>query len=379
MKSFLLVTDIFPPDIGGPASFIDRLGHSLAASGGKVTVICASDAPGDPSDASRPFRVLRIRRSDKGFKFRLYRLLCLELLRHDRVLVNGLEYPAHRAAKLCRKAYVMKIVGDYAWEFARNTSVTSLGIDEFQKHESSHPEVRRMRERRKLYLAGAADVITPSEYLRGMVIGWGLDPDRVRTILNGVPLDHYAAAVPRRRAAGERLEVAFAGRLANWKGVETLLLAVHGLSDPGALRVHILGDGPEGPLLAGLSRQLGLDGSVIFHGRVPPKEIPGWLAKTHALVLVSDYEGLSHTLIEACAAGLACIASDHGGNPEVIRDGDTGLLVPYGDPPALTRALARLIADEDLRFALAARAKSGSARFDFARTVERTVELLART
>lgn len=373
MKSFLLITDIFPPDIGGPASFIDRLGHALAKSGGKVTVICASDAQQDPVDARRPFRVLRVRRSDKGFKFRLYRLLCMEMLRHDQVLVNGLEYPAYRAAKLCRKSYVMKIVGDYVWEYARNLSRTSLGIDEFQGHATQDPELRRMRERRVQYLAGAAAVITPSEYLHRMVIGWGVEPSRVKTILNGVPLDHYAGTEPSRRAAGEILEVAFCGRLTNWKGIETLLLAAQGLQ---GLRLHLLGDGPEGPMLRTLSRQLGLDGVAIFHGRIPPSEVPARLAEAHALVLVSDYEGLSHTLIEAAAAGLACVASDHGGNPEVVRDGDTGLLVPYGDVAALRRCLERLIQDEDYRFQLGTRAKADSRRFDFAGTVERTVELL---
>jgi glycosyltransferase involved in cell wall biosynthesis len=269
----------------------------------------------------------------------------------------------------------MKIVGDYAWEYARNLAHTPLGIDAFQAKADVHPEVRKMRERRSAYLGAAAAIITPSEYLRKMVIGWGLPAERVRTILNGVPLDHYSEAEPRRRAPGEILEVAFAGRLTNWKGVETLLLAAQGLS---GIRIHILGDGPEGPMLAALAAQLRLGSAVILHGRIPPRAIPERLRAAHALVLVSDYEGLSHTLIEAGAAGLASIASDHGGNPEVVKDGETGLLVPYGEPEALRSALVRLRDDEDLRFGLARKAKEESARFDFARTVALTVDLLRR-
>lgn len=374
MTSCLLVTDIFPPDIGGPASFIDRLGRALADSGRKATVICASDVPADPADKARPFAVHRIRRSDKLFKFSLYRTLCREMLRHGQVLVNGLEYPAHRAARLFRKPYAMKIVGDYVWEYARNTSRTRLGIDAFQGARLEDPELLRMRERRARYLAGAAAVITPSEYLRNMVTGWGVDPAKVKTILNGVPLQHYAEATPRRRAPGEPLEAVYCGRLANWKGVETLLLAMQGLE---GIRLQVLGDGPELPLLSGLAAQLGLEGAVTFHGRVRPAEIPSRLMQAHVLVLASDYEGLSHTLIEAAAAGVAAIASDHGGNPEVIRPGETGLLVPYGDWRALREALQRLADDEDLRFRLAARAREDSRRFDFALTVERTLGLLA--
>jgi glycosyltransferase involved in cell wall biosynthesis len=74
--------------------------------------------------------------------------------------------------------------------------------------------------------------------------------------------------------------------------------------------------------------------------------------------------------------GLPCIASDRGGNPEVIQSGSNGLLVPYGDVAALQAALASLQADEPLRYRLACQAKALSARFDFEKTVARTLETL---
>jgi glycosyltransferase involved in cell wall biosynthesis len=373
VKPILLVTDIFPPDIGGPATFIDRLAHAIAAAGTRATVVCTSDAPVDATDRRRPFAVRRVRRAGRLFGLRLLRALSREMLRHGPVLVNGLEYAAHRAARLVHKPYVMKIVGDYVWEHARNTSRTRLGIDAFQRA-ARDAELEPMRAGRERYLADAATIITPSDYLRNLVVGWGAAPAKVKTILNGVSLDHFRSFSPRRRAPGQALEVVFCGRLANWKGVETLLLAVQGLE---GVTLDILGDGPELPMLSGLSSQLGLDGAVTFHGRIPTAEIPARMARAHVLVLASDYEGLSHTLIEASAAGLAPIASDRGGNPEVIVHGDSGLLIPYGDYRALRSALARLAHEEELRFALATRAKENSARFDFTRTVERTLELLA--
>lgn len=372
---YLLVTDIFPPDIGGPASFIDRLAHDLAGKGRSVTVICASDSASEASDAARPFRVRRIPRGSPVFRYRLYALLLAGMLRHRHVLANGFEFPAFQAARIARRPYVVKIVGDYAWEYARNRSLTALSIDAFQGRPSGHGEVERMRERRGLYLRGAASVIVPSEYLKGLVVGWGVDPSRVKVILNGAPLGKYAEYAPRPREAGP-LEVAFVGRLTNWKGVETLLLAMREVGDA---RLTVIGDGPEWPLLTGLAEQLGLGPKVVFAGRLDGAAVRARLAQSHVLALTSSYEGLSHTLIEGAAMGLACVASSSGGNPEVVRDGETGLLVPFGDARALAGALSRLEADEPLRFRMAARGKETSREFDFARTVSETVALLGGT
>jgi glycosyltransferase involved in cell wall biosynthesis len=102
------------------------------------------------------------------------------------------------------------------------------------------------------------------------------------------------------------------------------------------------------------------------------------MQESDVLVLDSQYEGLSHTLLEAGAMGLPCIASDRGGNPEVIQNGSNGLLVPYGDVAALQAALANLEADEPLRYRLACQAKAHSGRFDFEKTVAGTAEILLR-
>src|SRR5690606_14254703 len=122
------------------------------------------------------------------FKHRLYALLTLEMIRHDRVLANGFEYPAYKTSRIARRPYTVKIVGDYAWEYARNRALTHLSIDDFQGKPSGHAEVERMRERRALYLGGVGTVIVPSRYLKGLVTGWGVPEEKVRVILNGAPL-----------------------------------------------------------------------------------------------------------------------------------------------------------------------------------------------
>jgi len=132
MASVLLVTNIFPPQIGGPATFIDRLGHSLAGRGHDVSVVCSSETR-DISDAQRPFTVQRVSVASRERYEVLVRLrLALEMARHRLVFVNGLERYVAQVNRALRRRYVLKIVGDTVWETARNRGLTALSIDEFQ-------------------------------------------------------------------------------------------------------------------------------------------------------------------------------------------------------------------------------------------------------
>lgn len=374
MNGVLLITDIFPPDIGGPATFIDQLAQHLVQNGHIVTVVCTSEKAHDPSDQRRPFRVRRIVRRPPSLaqSLAVRAALAQEVIRHRKVLCNGLEYPTFQVCSLLRRKYVLKIVGDPAWETARNTGLTNLSIEEFQTTVPGGRVWEKLVRKRTLCAQGAYKVITPSHYLRQMVVGWGVAPERVVTVPNGVPLNEFASYQPRRREEAI-LQVVFVGRLANWKGVDTLLQAVVPLHN---VRVTIVGSGPEMASLRALAHHLNLEHVVAFVGQQSRSATLAYMMQAHALVLVSSYEGLSHTLLEACALGVPCIASDCGGNPEIIRDGENGLLVPYGDVQQLRAALARLQADEELRYRLACQAKETSRRFDFKVTVSETVRIL---
>lgn len=373
MKSALLVTDIFPPDIGGPATFIPALATELTASGYAVTVICRADYPEAHSPAEWPFRVLRLpRRGGPPGRAKLTYALLRGVLRHEIIFSNGLERQTEWVCRAVRRPYALKVVGDLAWERARNEGLTQLSIDGFQITPLAHAPVRTWIARRTSFARHARLVITPSDYLRRMVIGWGVEARRAFTVRNGVRLEAFERFAPRRRAEGA-FEIIFIGRLVNWKGVEQLLRAVAPLI---GVQLSILGEGPEASSLQALSDSLGLSQMVRFCGALTAPEVLERLAHAHVLALPSEYEGLSHTLLEACAAGVPCIASECGGNPEVIEHERSGLLVPYGDVLRLREALQRLQTAEDLRFALAQGAKARSRQFDFRTTVAETIRLL---
>jgi glycosyltransferase involved in cell wall biosynthesis len=373
MKRILLVSGIFPPDIGGPATFIPALAEEFARLGHRVTVFCRADEASGPADAHWPFAVRRIvRRPRHVMGVGALAALWYEVRRHDLVFANGLEQMTRWACAAAGRPYAAKVVGDLAWERARNAHLTRASIDEFQVSPPRDWRVALWRAERTQFAQQARLVITPSDYLRRMVIGWGVPAERVQVMHNGIDLERFADLEPARREPGP-LRVVFIGRLVNWKGVTDLLEATAELSD---CRLAIVGAGPEEPALRGRAAELGLGARVEFCGPLPPAEVRRRLGQSHVLALPSQYEGLAHTLLEACAAGVPSVASEQGGNPEVIQSGRDGLLVPFGDVPALRRALQRLAGDEAYRLQLARAAKQRSRDFDARHTMPQIAERL---
>lgn len=371
----LLVTNVFPPLIGGPATFIDQMGHELARRGHRVTVVCSSPSRRHPSDRERPFRVVRVSIENRYlYELRIRLVLLRELLTHRRVFVNLLDGYVAELNRFLRRHFVLKVVGDTAWERARNLGATTLDIDAFQSANGERAVVAPEMRRRADALRQARIVVTPSHYLRDLVVRWGVAPHRVEVIPNGVDDEFFAASPPRPRTE-PRLRALFVGRLTNWKGVETLLLAARELPQ---VDVAIVGDGPELPELRTLAAQLDLGERVVFLGRFDRAATRQEMLRSHVLVLSSLYEGLSHTLLEAGAVGLPCIASRCGGNPEVIEHGANGLLVPPQDPAAVAVALAQLMRDEPYRHRLATEAWRRSRERRLVSSVDRIVEVLER-
>jgi glycosyltransferase involved in cell wall biosynthesis len=167
--------------------------------------------------------------------------------------------------------------------------------------------------------------------------------------------------------------VLFAGRLAEQKGVETLIAALDLLQHVRPdLRGLIVGEGPLRSRLEALARGFRLteERRLTFLGH--RDDVPRLLAAADVLVLPSHYEGLPNVILEAMRFRKPVVATAAPGTTEVVRDGLTGLLVPLRDPPALAQAIRRVIAEPDLARALgeAGRARV-EAEFGAARMIER--------
>lgn len=170
----------------------------------------------------------------------------------------------------------------------------------------------------------------------------GVSRHRVTVRHNGIDLRRFAYAGP--CPSGPAVIVA---RLAPEKDVATLLRAAAVLrQEVPDFRLELAGDGPERRQLERLAAELQLGEAVKFLGTV--RDVPALLRRARLFILSSVTEGVSLTLLEAMARGLPIVATHVGGNPEVVADGQTGLLVPAGSPEALASAVAVLWADRHL-------------------------------
>lgn len=187
----------------------------------------------------------------------------------------------------------------------------------------------------------------------------GVPAAKIRTIWNGIDLRRFPYRGP--NPHGPIVTVA---RLSPEKGLDTLLQAAAlVVTACPELRFEIAGHGPCLAALQQSAAALGLEKHVQFLGDV--RDVPALLARARLFVLPSLAEGISLTLLEAMATGLPVVASRVGGNPEVVEDGDSGVLAPPQDPTALAEAILRLgrSAPEGSRLGLAGRRRV-EAHFD---------------
>lgn len=221
------------------------------------------------------------------------------------------------------------------------------------EHGRTFPEKWHRALLQRWLLRGTARAFAVSRQLaEQMVTEIGAPAGSFKVIYNGVDTAKFAEAARRRRREprGEIL-IGSVGRLAAVKNYQLLLQAVASLPPDISWRLVLIGDGPEhGNLQATISR-LGIEGRVSLLGH--RDDVAELLGGLDIFVLPSRSEGMSNTLLEAMAAGVAVIASDVGGNREIIEPGRSGLLFAPGDPLAAARAIQQLAADAQLRERLA--------------------------
>ncbi len=254
----------------------------------------------------------------------------------------------------------------------------SEDVDAFQTRRYA-PQVETIKAARDREARRMARVIVPSQYLKRMVVGWGVAEERVQVIYNALSEGAVAARsgltqAEARAQAGlpDAPLLLCVARLTAWKGFEPLIRAVAAHQEA---RLIVAGDGPLLEPLRQMAAASGAAARIQLLGRVPREQVAVLMRAADYTVLYSGYEGLSHTLLESLHAGTPVIASDKGGNPEVVLPGVNGLLVPYVDQEALTETI-RAALQPGVRDRLAARAGDGLERFTWARLVRETLACL---
>jgi L-malate glycosyltransferase len=184
--------------------------------------------------------------------------------------------------------------------------------------------------------------------------------------------------LPAERPHGQPLTIGTVKTLAPAYGIDLLLQAFAQLRQrlpATAMRLRLVGGGPQWAELQALAQRLGLADAVTFTGPVVHEQVPAQLRQLDLYVAPSRHESFGVAVVEAMACGLPVLVSDAGGLPEVVQHGVSGLVVPAEDVAALTDALARLVADAGLRRRLAQAGRERVlALYDWPRCVDRMIE-----
>ena len=353
----LIVSGIWPPDVGGPASHAPEVAAFLRDRGHDVEVVVTADR----APAQQPYPVHWVARSlPKGVVHaRAFATIATHARASNVVYTTGMFARTAAACTLTRTPSVVKLTGDPAFERMRWRGTFTGGLDAFQR--STGLESAALRSLRSGTLRAATRIVCPSAYLRDAVISWGASPERVTVLPNPVPrvpvpVDRDAAR--RRFGIDSQVLLAFAGRFGPQKALDVALDAVASADN---VTLVLAGEGAGAAELHRRAEPLGE--RVRFLGPLARHEVIELFAAADASVLSSAWENLPHAVLESLAVGTPVLATAVGGVPEIVEDGVNGLLVPAGDRAAFAAAVARFAAEPSLRERLRAGAAASVDRF----------------
>ena len=355
----LIVSGIWPPDVGGPASHAPDVARFLRGRGHEVEVVTTADSAPLPED----FAVRWVsRRLPVGVRHvRGAALIRSRARRVDVVYTTGMFGRSAAGALAAQRPYVVKLTADPAFERTRRRGLVEGDVEDFQGG-GGGAVAYVLRGARNFELRRAAYIFCPSAYLRRLVLGWGIPADRVSVLANPVPsLPELAGRDELRAAFGlNGATLAFAGRLTAQKSLGRALEAV---ASADGVRLVIAGEGPDRDALEQRAQELGIAERVTFLGSQPRQRVVELFRAADATILSSSWENFPHTVVEALAVGTPVLAMEAGGVSEVVQDGVNGLLVPAGDSEGLAEAVRRYFSDAELRERLRAAAASSVAAY----------------
>ena len=324
----LITVGIFPPDIGGPASFVPKIAKLLQENGFEVTIICLSNEKIVDNESYKIIRILRNQNLMIRWIKTIFKMIS-NGRNADTIFVNGLPMEAYIANLFLRKKLIRKVVGDWAWERGRNKGIIDDSFDEFQKNKHNlHLEIAKFS---RGWTATKADlVITPSVHLKNVVKNWGVSENNLKVIYNGTKIQSKIT-----KKENEVLHFITVGRLAPWKNIDKIIQAMAILNEKGFNFIfNIVGSGPLNEELKILVKELKLENKIFFLGQKNTEELNKIYLDSDIYIQASGYEGLPHVILEAINFNLSIISTPIGGTNEILLDGKNGWILRLKDEKA---------------------------------------------
>ena len=322
--NILITVGIFPPDIGGPASFVPKISDFLIENGHNVKIICLSEVGNIHTEDN--LDVIRIKRSNNlpiRWIKTIYQIV-KNGIRSDLIFVNGLGVESAIANLILQKQLIRKIVGDPVWERAYNKKRITESFDDFQNNKHSFLiEVQKLL--RNWSINSAEIVITPSDHLKSFVSGIGYSK-KILKINNGVNITD----INRANESKADINLIIISRLVVQKNINIVIEAMK-LLDNKNLKLSIVGEGGEFSKLESAIHDLNLQNQVQLLGKVDNNKISQFLLTADIFIQASDYEGLPHSVLEAINYEVPILSTETGGCKDLLNDGERGFIIPM--PP----------------------------------------------
>jgi glycosyltransferase involved in cell wall biosynthesis len=320
----LLISGIYRPEIGGPATYLPKLANQLLDQGGQAEVITLKDSKADP--VIEPWKVNYIYRNQNILSriIRTSRLIAKKAKKVDTVFANGLFQETAIGLLFLKKKSVAKVVGDPVWERARNKGRTNLNIVDFNNSKLSINQ-RLQRHFIRWSLNRFSIITCPSLELKSIISSWGVSKP-IEFIPNGV-------VISENENTDKKYDLVSVSRLVNWKNIDKLIRA------------------------SAKTKSKELNAPVEFLGQLDEEDVKKVLARSRIFALLSDYEGLSFALLQAMACGIPSVVSDVKGNSDVIRNEVEGLVVNIDNQVEIENAIEKLLGSTELLAKYGAAAK----------------------
>ena len=317
----LITVGIFPPDIGGPASFVPKIAKYLINKGHNVKIICLSDKK--HLTYKDDINVIRINRS-LPIIFRWLKTIVKiysNSKKSDLIFVNGLGTETTIANLFIRKKVIRKIVGDPVWERVYNKNLIDESFDDFQ--ENNHGlSISLQKMIRNWSINKSNLIITPSQHLKNFIDKIGFDKN-IFVINNGVNIEQHNKVV----LENNIIQLLVVSRLVSQKNIDSIIKAVKVMENEKII-LNIVGDGSEINNLKLLVKKYELDKKINFIGKIENTKLNEYLKNADIFIQASNYEGLPHSILEAMNFEIPILSTDVGGCSVLLNKGERGYIIP---------------------------------------------------
>ena len=317
----LVTVGIFPPDIGGPATFVPKIAKYFQDElNYEIEILTLSDNKN--SNINDDFSVKRIDRNLPIIYRWLKTIFTIYKLgkNKDLIFVNGLGTETTIANIFLKKKIIRKIVGDPVWERAYSKAKISESFDEFQVKNYGF-SISLQKKVRSFSIKKSDIVVTPSKHLKNFILNLGFK-NKIEIINNGVFIPEENTNI----FTNDQINVTIVSRLVSHKNIKKIIRAISDLNDP-LIYLNIIGDGPELNQLQKISLESNNKDNIIFHGKLNRDDINHIFLKSDIYIQASNYEGLPHSLLEAMSYGIPVLCTPVGECKEILGNEDRGYIL----------------------------------------------------